>query len=119
MINKVYELLKNIGVPLDHNFRPDLNAKNNMVISYHFFNEGGLQFGDGNINEYGGGLQVDLFVKHRIDFLDTKKKIVDILTKNYFMLVGITTAQEEIEGIGKIDHLKFVFNYLEMEDKQE
>lgn len=116
MINEVYDLLKPIGIQLEHLFRPDINKNNPMVISYHFFGEGGLQFGDGQITEYGGSLQVDLFVKHRVDFSNAKKQIVEVLTKNGFILEDIETTGENIDGIGKIDHLKFTFNYLEMED---
>lgn len=116
MINKVHTLLKSIGLPLDHNFRPDIDSNSNMVISYHFFDEGGLQFGDGEITEYGGSLQVDLFAKHRVDFSIAKKQVVKILTKNGFILVDIDTESENVDGIGKIDHIIFKFNYLEMEE---
>lgn len=116
MINKVYHLLKSIGIPLDYNFRPDIDSENTMVISYHFFGEGGLQFGDGNITAYGGSLQVDLFAKHKVDFSNVKKQIVEALTKNGFVLSNIDTEDETADGVGKIDHIVFIFNYKEREE---
>lgn len=116
MINKVHTLLKSIGLPLDHNFRPDIDSNNSMVISYHLFGEGGLQFGDGEITEYGGSLQVDLFAKHRVDFSNAKKQIVEVLTKNGFKLIDINTEGENVDGAGKIDHIIFIFNYKEREE---
>ena len=115
MIKKVHNLLKSIGLPLDHNFRPDIDRNNTMVISYHFFGEGGLQFGDGEITEYGGSLQVDLFAKHRVDFSNAKNQIVEVLTKNGFVLLEANTEGENVDGIGKLDHIIFKFNYAEME----
>lgn len=116
MINKVYNLLSSIGLPLDHNFRPDINSSQNMVISYHLFNEGGLQYGDGNITQFGGGLQVDLFAKHKVNFTDAKKQIIEILTSNGFKMANINTDSENVEGVGQIDHLIFIFNYKESEE---
>ena len=116
MTNKVYKYLEPIGVPLDHNFRPDMDRDHTMVMSYHFFGEGGLQFGDGAITEYGGSLQVDLFVKHRVDFSHAKKRIKEVLTNKGFTLVDITTTGESVDGVGKVDHIKFTFNYIELED---
>lgn len=113
MINKVHNLLKSIGLPLDHNFRPDINSNSNMVISYHLFNERGYQFGDGKITKYGGNLQVDLFAKHRVDYRNAKKLISKILTKAGFNLMYINTTSEYVEGIGYIDHTVFTFSYLD------
>ena len=118
MIDKVHNLLKSIGLPLDHNFRPDIDSNNNLVISYHFFGEGGLQSGDGEITEYGGSLQVDLFAKHGVDFSNAKKQIVEVLTKNGFKLADISTSGENVDGVGKVDYIKFIFNYLETEDEK-
>lgn len=115
MIIKVYDLLKNIKVPLDHNLRPDMNKGTNMVISYHIFNEHGYQFGDGKITKYGGSLQVDLFAKHRIDYRTVKKQILTILTRAGFTLVNIDTTSERVDGIGDLDHVVFVFNYMDKE----
>jgi hypothetical protein len=114
MINKVYEILKATNLPLDHNFRPDFDVKG-IVISYHFFNEGGMQFGDGEAIQYGGALQVDLFAKHGIDFTSTKKQVKEILTSNGFKLETINTDSDNVDGIGNIDHIIFILNYLESE----
>lgn len=113
MVSKVDGLLKTIGIPTELNFRPSFTSNVNQVISYHFFNEGALKYGDGEIKAKGGSLQVDLFVKHRTNYLNTKDSIVNVLTQNGFKLVDIDTSGEEIEGIGKIDHIIFRFNYKE------
>ena len=115
MIYKVHGILKSLGLPLDHNFRPDFDSKE-MVISYHFFNEGGLKFGDGKITSFGGALQIDLFVKHSVNFIDVKKNIVRLLTNDCFILENIDTTTEVVDGIGKIDHIIFKFNYMERND---
>lgn len=114
MIEKVHELLQAIGIPIDHLFRPDITGTDNMVLSYHFFNEEPEQFEDGRAVEYGGSLQVDLFVKHRVDFLYAKKQVVDLLTNNGFMLMDISTTGDFADGVGKLTHIKFTFNYLEI-----
>lgn len=111
MINIVYNLLNDIGIPIDHGFRPDFNG--DMVLSYHIFGEGALKHGDGIATIFGGGLQIDLFVKHGIDYIDTKEKIKDILTKKSFKLIDINTESENVDGIGKLDHIVFKFNYKE------
>lgn len=116
MVSKVDGLLKTIGIPTELNFRPSFTESENQVISYHFFNEGALKYGDGEIKATGGALQVDLFVKHRTDYLVTKSQIETILTQNGFKLVDIDTTGEEVEGVGKLDHVVFRFNYKEGEN---
>lgn len=113
MIVKVYDLLENVGVPIEFNVRPDMTDDNKIVISYHLFNERGYQFGDGKITKYGGNLQVDLFAKHRVDYRNAKKLISKILTKAGFNLMYINTTSEYVEGIGYIDHTVFTFSYLD------
>lgn len=114
MIQKVHSLLQGIGIPIEHLFRPDITGVDDMVLSYHFFNEEPEQFGDGVAVEYGGSLQVDLFVKHRVDFLYVKKQVVDLLTNNGFMFMDISTSGDFVDGAGKVTHIKFTFNYLEI-----
>ena len=112
MINKVYSLLQTVGIPLDHDFRPDFNS-NKMVLSYHLFGEGTLKHGDGKPIVEGGSVQIDLFVKHETDYLSVKSMIKKIMTSNGFMLVDINTTGETVDKIGKVDHIVFKFNYKE------
>lgn len=113
MVNKVYKILKNTGLPVDHLLRPDITRNKNMVISYHLFNETSLKCGDGNINCFGGSLQVDLFAIHRVDFTAKKDEIKQLLLSNGFKLQNIDTNLENVDGIGYIDHVIFTFNYKE------
>lgn len=112
MINKVYSLLQLVGIPLDHDFRPDFNSSK-MVLSYHLFGECALKHGDGKPTVEGGSVQIDLFVKHGADYLSVKSMIKEIMISNDFKLVDIDTIGENVEGIGKIDHVVFKFNYKE------
>lgn len=112
MVTKVYNLLKQINVPLDYNFRPDFDNKN-IILSYHFFNETGILYGDGDIVEFGGSIQIDLFVKHRTNFTSVKAQILDIMLNDNFRLANISIEAEDVDGLGKIDHLIFIFNYME------
>lgn len=117
MIQKVYELLKVCNVPVEYNQRLDFDSKG-IVLSYHFFNESGEAFEDGKEVESGGALQVDLFAKARVDFTAIKKQVKQLLNDNDF--IGITSydTQENVEGIGIINHVVITSNYLETEEMQ-
>ena len=112
MINRVFNILKSLNIPIEYDFRPSFDS-NGMAISYHLFNESALQYGDGIPTIDGGSLQVDLFVKHNIDHSNIKKEIKQLLISNSFKGVEITTYGEEADGIGKIDHVIFKANYKE------
>lgn len=114
MITKVYEILEGLALPLDYNFRQDFDSTG-MTISYHFFNEGALQFGDGEELLTGGALQIDLFVKHGIDFTHKNKEILKLMKENGFKREEVRTEYENVDGVGNIDHIIFVFNYIEQE----
>lgn len=115
MINKVYEILKACNIPLEYNQRPDFGIEN-VVLSYHFFNESGEAFEDGEEVESGGALQVDLFTKARVDFTAIKKQVKQLLKDNEFMGISSFDTQETVEGIGIINHVVIRSNYLEMEE---
>lgn len=114
MINKVYEMLNTLNLPLDHINRPSFN-NSNMVISYHFFNEGAEIFEEGEETETSGSLQIDLFVKDREDFTTVKKQIKKLLKENGFRAPTFSETQEDIDGIGIINHIVITSNYLESE----
>lgn len=112
MINRVFNILKTLNIPVEYDFRPSFSS-DGMVISYHLFNESALQYGDGVPTSEGGGLQVDLFVKHNVDHSNIKKQIKQLLISNSFKGVEINSFGEEVDGVGKIDHIIFKANYKE------
>lgn len=116
MINNIYNILKNTGLPLAHNVRPDISKDNNIVVSYHLFNEKGYQFGEGKINTFGGSVQVDLFAKHKVDYMVAKNQIMSLLTSHGFKLANINTSTEVVDSVGFIDHTIFIFNYIEIQE---
>ena len=114
MINKVHSMLKACNVPLGYIDRPSFNTSN-IVLSYHFFNQRGGMFGDGKVVEKSGSLQIDLFVKNKIDFTVVKTQIEQLLEVNGFLSPNSYDTQEDIEGVGLISHVVITSNYLESE----
>ncbi|PHV69778.1 hypothetical protein CS063_13755 [Sporanaerobium hydrogeniformans] len=114
MINKVYEMLQACNVPLSYISRPSFNEKG-IVISYHFFGEGGEVFEEGEEVETSGTLQIDLFAKENVDFTTIKKQIKELLKINGFLGPSSYDTQENTDGIGLINHLVITSNYLESE----
>ena len=114
MINKVLTMLEACNVPVDYNNRPDFD-ETNMSISFHFFNESGETFEEGEEIETSGTLQIDLFVRSREDFTGVKKQIKQLLKVNRFLSPTSDDTQENIEGIGLINHIVIKSNYAESE----
>lgn len=114
MINKVQTMFSVCNVPLEYNYRPDFDSKG-IVLSYHFFNESGEAFEDGEEVESGGTLQVDLFAKARVDFTAIKKQVKQLLKDNGYIGTESHDAREDIEGIGIINHIVIKSNFLETE----
>lgn len=115
MINKVYDILKACNLPLEYNLRPDFDSKG-IVLSYHVFNESVEAFEDGAEVESGGSLQVDIFAKRRVDFTAIKKQVKQLLKMNDFIGITSNDTQENVEGIGIINHVVITSNYLETEE---
>lgn len=112
MINRVYEVLKSLNVPMKWNKCPDFNTSK-TVLSYHFFNEGELLHGDGESVEEGGALQVDIYSKTDYSRIvnQTKKLLKDA---HFYFESGDDTA-ETLDNTTMIYHKVLIFNYIESE----
>ena len=60
MIQKVYDILSGIGVPVQYILRPDISTAK-TGISYHFFNESYELYADGKGEEFGGSIAGCIF----------------------------------------------------------
>ena len=112
MINKVYEILKPLGLPMKWQLTPPFDSKN-IVISYHFFNEGNLLYGEGEAVEEGGSLQVDVFSK--VDYMSAVKEIKRLLKGACFLYADARDDTEELDSNTIIYHKILIFNYCESE----
>lgn len=114
MINKVYAMLSELGLPLDHIQRPSF-GESSIVVSYHFFNQGIIKYGDGESKVEGGALQIDLFVKHdhATDPQPTITQIKKLLKENGFRPPSISSDGYMVDGIGQVDQFIFISNYKE------
>ena len=74
MINKVWEVLQPLNIPVSFEIRPEISPQSRVGISYHFFNEGYNQYGDGKGREFGGSLQVDVFAYINFDYSSTVRQ---------------------------------------------
>ena len=113
MIMTVYNLLKPLNLPVKFLQRPDFGG-NSIAISYHFFNETDMQYGDGEPNKNGGSLQVDVFSQGG-DYTQTVNDIKTILTTKGFLF---SYSNDDIENLGnseQIYHKIIRFNYIESE----
>lgn len=111
MVNKVYIILKPLRVPIKWLKRPPFDASQ-IAISYHFFNEGDLIYGDGSVSEEGGALQVDIFSK--VDYSSTIKEVKRLLKGAGFLFAdGHPDAEEKLDDNTTVYHKILIFNYVE------
>lgn len=111
MINNVYELLKPLNIPIKWVKRPRFDTSN-IVISYHFFNEGSELYGDGQAIEEGGSLQIDIFSK--VDYSSVVKQVKILLTNAGFLMDTVEHDTEEtLDDNTSIYHKVLIFNYIE------
>lgn len=113
MIITVYNLLKNLDTPVKFLERPGFGLTK-MCISYHFFNQGNTQYGDGKPIKKGGSLQVDVFSK-KIDYTSIVGEIEDILSSANFRLFDKKDDIENLSNSEQIYHKILIFNYSESE----
>lgn len=114
MIQKVYDMLKPIGVPVRYILRPDIATEKNG-ISYHFFNEGYELYADGKGKELGGVLQVDVF--STVDYSGTVQQARALLEENKFRLVDMRDSEDSFDNVSNIKYYQkiLIFNYVERE----
>lgn len=114
MIQKVYDILSGIGVPVQYILRPDISTAK-TGISYHFFNEGYELHGDGKGKELGGALQVDVF--STVDYTSTVQQVVTLLESNNFRLADKRDSEDSFDNVSNIKYYQkiLIFNYNERE----
>lgn len=110
MINRVYEILKPLNIPIKWNKSPDFGI-NKTVLKYHFFGEGDALHGDGIDAEQGGSLQVDIFSK--TDYTSTVKEVKRLLKDAGFLFDNGRDTTEDLDSNTMIYHKILIFNYIE------
>lgn len=108
MIQKVYDLLKPLGLPLKFSNMPEFDTKG-IVISYHFFGQGFDTFGDGQGIVEGGSLQIDLYSKN--DYSMVVEQIKSTLTSAGFCYADGRDDVEELDANTSIYRKILIFNY--------
>lgn len=108
----VYNAINDLA-PTRHINRPDFGASK-TVISYHFFNEGFGNYGDGLGISEGGSLQVDIFSK--VDYTDIVKQVKKRLINKKFRFAGSYDTDDTV-GSTNLYHKVLTFNYSESEVK--
>jgi hypothetical protein len=111
MINTVYNLLKPLNIPVQYMLRPEINSTNKTGISYHFFNEGYLTYGDGKGEEFGGSLQVDVF--STVDYSGVVKQIINTLEKCGFRFADGRDTYDSLNSNVQYYQKTMIFNFVE------
>ena len=112
MIQKVYEILKPLNIPILYILRPEISGTNKIGISYHFFSEGYNLHGDGEGIELGGSLQIDVF--STIDYTNIVTQIRNLMKQNKFRLSDMRDSDDSFSNV-KYYHKILIFNYSEGE----
>jgi hypothetical protein len=112
MIQKVYDILSGIGVPVQYILRPDISTTK-TGISYHFFNEGYELYADGKGEEFGGVLQVDVF--STVDYSGTVRQVRERLEAAKFRLADMRDGNDGFEDSMKYYQKILILNYNERE----
>ncbi len=116
MINTVYNILKPLNIPVLFLRRPKIDKTNKIGISFHFFNESYNLYGDGNGNESGGVLQIDVF--SLIDYTNVVNQIKQIMKENKFRLADSRDSDDSMNEINYYQKI-LIFNYIESEVKKD
>jgi hypothetical protein len=114
VINTVYNILKPLNVPIQYILRPDISTSK-IGISYHFFNEGYGLYSDGNGNEFGGSLQVDIF--STIDYSNVVEQVKTLLKEKGFRLADMRDSEDSLNANIQYYQKILIFNYSEREVK--
>lgn len=105
--------LESLNIPILFLKRPQFGTSQ-MVISYHFFNEGNAQYGDGKPNEENGTLQVDIFSK-KANYTSTVSEVKTLLEGANFMYFDGDDNIDQLSPNEQIYHKILRFNYVESE----
>lgn len=114
MIQKVYDILKPLNIPIKYILRPDISGTSKIGISYHFFNESPNLYGDGEGVEEGGTLQIDIF--STIDFTSVVNQVKALMKDNKFRLADSRDSDDSMSSV-QYYHKILIFNYAEKEVK--
>lgn len=112
MIQKVYDILKPLNIPILYILRPEIDSSNKIGISYHFFNESDNLYGDGEGMEFGGSLQIDIF--STVDYTTVVNQVKDLMKANKFRLADMRDSDDSFSNV-KYYHKTLIFNYSEKE----
>ena len=112
MIQTVYNILKPLNIPILYILRPDISGSSKVGISYHFFNESPILYGDGEGIEEGGSLQIDVF--STVDFTSVVKQVKDLMKANKFKFADSWDSDDSLSNV-KYYHKVLIFNYSEKE----
>lgn len=112
MIKRVYDILKPLNMPIKYILRPDISGSSKIGISYHFFNEGDILYGDGEGKEEGGSLQIDIF--STIDFTSAVNQVKGLMKANKFRLADMRDSDDSMSSV-QYYHKILIFNYTEKE----
>lgn len=110
MIMKVYNILKDLGVPVLWNIRPSTYPS----ITYFFYNEYGQEFGDGEEIATNYSLQIDVWSKE--EYSSLVEQIKTKLKDNKFYRVS---TDDLYENDIKVYHKALRFNYLKESENYE
>lgn len=114
MIQKVYNILEPLNIPVIFMLRPKIDKVNKIGISYHFFNESNNLYSDGEGIEFGGSLHIDVFSTK--NYTDIVNQIKSIMKLNKFRLAD---SRDSEDGFNNTEyyHKVLIFNYVEREVK--
>lgn len=112
MIQRVYDILKPLNIPIHYLLRPDINGSSKIGISYHFFNVGYELHGDGEGKKEGGSLQVDIF--STVDYSSVVKQAKELLKANGFRFADGRDGDDSFSNV-KYYHKILIFNFVEEE----
>lgn len=111
MIQRVYNILKTLNLPVQYIIRPDLTSTG-IAISYHFYNESFELYADGQGVQSGGVLQVDVF--STTDYSNVVDQIKELLISHKFRFADSRDGDDSLDNI-KYYHKILTFNYNEEE----
>lgn len=114
MIQKINNILSPLNVPVLYILRPEIKGLNKTGISYHFFGEGYELHGDGEGNEFGGSVQIDIFSK--IDYSNIVEQVRSLMKQNNFRLSDMRDSDDSFSNV-RYYHKILIFNYSEGEVK--
>lgn len=102
LISLVYDILKPLNVPVLWQLRPESLPG----ITYHFFNEGGELYGDGEEETSGAACQIDIWGKG--DYTNIVEQVKKLMKQNGFLFMD---GRDDFESEIKVYHKILIFNY--------